>query len=685
MLWILAAATVAAPAPAASEPEAVETVEITVTRPVTGTLEQGTQAYKPEFFTPVRPATAMDMIKWLPGFNFEDMRDLRGLGGTVGNVLIDGKPPTSKTDTLSTVLARIPSDQVERVDIIVGGAPGIDMRGREVIANVVMKKTTKTRGSVTATNTTYTDGRVAPELLITAARNTGGKSWDASFTASQRVFPNWGSGRWVRTDGAGQDLFTSSVRGRGGGPSVIGTGSYEFPLVGGRLKLNGSGRWYKADVGEVATLEGTGERYTQQIVDIYRQGELGARYEHAFGKRTNLEAQLLQRVSDHDQTSATRRPPVLNDFDVADRLTEQVARATLRFKRDESLTLEGSAEGSFNTIDTTSTLALAGVPTPLPSASVRVHEDRGELGALASWKPTAKIGVTAAMKLETSTLTATRDVMLSRDLTFWKPRAVLSWTAAKKTQVRLRAEREIGQINFYNYVANAEFSNGTIRTGNPALLPMKTWVGEATVEQQFWNGASAVVALRRKLFTDVVDARYVGETTTIGIGNIGDGEQTELSATVTVPLKRFGLNGAMIKGTVTKSWSAVTDPTTGERRTVWFNNPAALQGELHFTYDLPRHKLNFGFDAFYYGAVTFYRPQVLDRTGAQPRLNLFAEYRIKPDFTVRLEALNVTDLTVHSTVKYYGGPRNVAPLLYADDRYLGINPSVLLRVRRSFN
>ncbi len=91
----------------------------------------------------------MDMIKWLPGFSFEDTRDLRGLGGAIGNVLIDGMPPTSKTDTLTTVLSRIPSSQVERVDLIVGGAPGIDMRGRPVIANVILVKSAVPRGSAT--------------------------------------------------------------------------------------------------------------------------------------------------------------------------------------------------------------------------------------------------------------------------------------------------------------------------------------------------------------------------------------------------------------------------------------------------------------------------------------------------------------------------------------------------------
>ena len=148
MTPILAAAAVAvAPTPA---PPTVEAIEIVTRAPVVGTLQQGVQAYRPEFFTAVRPGTALDMVQWLPGFTFEDVRDVRGLGAAVGNVLIDGQPPTSKTDTLATVLRRIPAGQVERVDIVVGGAPGIDMRGRSVIANVVLKKTTMLKGTVTA-------------------------------------------------------------------------------------------------------------------------------------------------------------------------------------------------------------------------------------------------------------------------------------------------------------------------------------------------------------------------------------------------------------------------------------------------------------------------------------------------------------------------------------------------------
>jgi outer membrane receptor protein involved in Fe transport len=99
----------------------------------------GVIAYTPADFAASRPNTALDMVNRLPGFTV-DVGDLvRGFAGAAGNVLIDGQRPTSKSELLTDTLARIPIDQVERIDIIRGGAAGIDMQGRTVIANVIRK------------------------------------------------------------------------------------------------------------------------------------------------------------------------------------------------------------------------------------------------------------------------------------------------------------------------------------------------------------------------------------------------------------------------------------------------------------------------------------------------------------------------------------------------------------------
>src|SRR5579862_10072810 len=87
--------------------------------------QNGVSVYEPAFFADARPNTAYDMISRLPGFSFTDVGSARGFAGTAGNVLINGQRPTSKSESLQSILTRIAARTVERIDLIRGGAPGI--------------------------------------------------------------------------------------------------------------------------------------------------------------------------------------------------------------------------------------------------------------------------------------------------------------------------------------------------------------------------------------------------------------------------------------------------------------------------------------------------------------------------------------------------------------------------------
>lgn len=90
---------------------------------------QGLLVFESVFFADARPDTALDMIARLPGFAFESGDSgTRGLAGTAGNVLIDGARPSTKSDSLDQILRRISAAGVARVELIRGGAPGIDMQ-----------------------------------------------------------------------------------------------------------------------------------------------------------------------------------------------------------------------------------------------------------------------------------------------------------------------------------------------------------------------------------------------------------------------------------------------------------------------------------------------------------------------------------------------------------------------------
>ena len=82
----------------------------------------------------------MEMVNKLPGFTFDGGAGVRGFEGAAGNVLIDGERPATKSDDLESILRRIPAGQVDHIDVIRGGAPGIDMQGKTVLANVVRRK-----------------------------------------------------------------------------------------------------------------------------------------------------------------------------------------------------------------------------------------------------------------------------------------------------------------------------------------------------------------------------------------------------------------------------------------------------------------------------------------------------------------------------------------------------------------
>jgi putative addiction module component (TIGR02574 family) len=101
----LALAQTAAPVPAQTP---AQTPAQAQAAPTTDAEQQGVLVFTPDFFADQRPNTALDMVNRLPGFNFDQGDSgTRGLAGTAGNVLIDGKRPSTKSDSLDEILDRI--------------------------------------------------------------------------------------------------------------------------------------------------------------------------------------------------------------------------------------------------------------------------------------------------------------------------------------------------------------------------------------------------------------------------------------------------------------------------------------------------------------------------------------------------------------------------------------------------
>ena len=297
----------------------------------------------------------------------------------------------------------------------------------------------------------------------------------------------------------------------------------------------------------------------------------------------------------------------------------------------------------------------------LPAANVHVTEDRGEAFATGTWTITPKLTAELGLKVEASRIGSTGDVVSQRDFVFPKPRAALTWSPDAADQWRLRIEREVGQLDFDDFVANSgNISTGDVRAGNPQLTPQQDWVFEGAYERRFWGGGDATVTLRHYAYTDVIDR--VPEFDSSGDefdapGNIGSGRQDELAFALTLPTDRLGLKRGLLTGQTTFRSSRVIDPTTGAPRPISQVHPN--DWEAHFTQSIPRLKTTWGFDAYGQFEQVSYRFNEIDTDKLKTYLGLFAEYKPKADLVFRFEVKNATSRGLeHAREVYAGAPRS---------------------------
>lgn len=686
MLLMIAAA--AAPAAEAAQPA-----------PVSATGERGVIAYPPSFFAEASPSSAYDMVIRLPGFTFDKGAPVRGLADAGGNVLVDGQPPVSKNDTLDEILKRIPAGVVARVELIRGGAPGIDMQGKTVLANVVRKTTGGFRAVLSPSINFIYDGRVLNGLRAEAQwRWSGGRSAELSQVYGKGPSEEFGDGHRVRYNANGSTRLRSDIDVDAGGQRIWTTGAYETPLVGGRVRLTGAFMLNPSSVELYDRYVGGGREYEYDRIDK-RQIELGGRFSRPLSERLGLEAVAFQQFNDTQTTVHFEAPNLVRDFALDRSGSESVGRVTLKLRQSPRLTLEGSVEGALNKLDSDTDLIVNARALVVPAASVRLQERRAEATLRGTWRVTDTLSLEAGVRQERSTVTSRGDVVLEKTLQFIKPRFAATWIPDPASQVRLRVEREVGQLNFDDFVASPGVaSTGTLTAGNPNLTPQQAWVTEAAYEHRFWGAGAVVLTARHFALSDVVDRIPVfgagGAVLADVPGNIGSGTKDELQASVSLPLDRLGVHAAQFRGQVTRRFTRVKDPLTGLHREISvprftqdireLSQLGPVGWDAHFTQDLPRLKAVWGVDVVGGVRESAYRLSEIETRKVSTTVLIFGEYKPRPDLTFRLEAQAMNQRNVKRIREVYVGPRNLGVIDYTDVRDLEWGGSLLFRVRKAF-
>lgn len=646
-----------------------------------------TLTYDPAFFAQARPNTAYDMIARLPGFTFNDGNSARGFAGTAGNVLIDGQRPTSKSDDLQSVLQRIPASDVERVDLIRGGAPGIDMQGMTVIANVIRKKESSTQWVLDVSDNFFQDGHTVPGASLNFTEHTSTSTFEASATRYAGYDDSVGWGTHTRTfynpDGTVASSYTQRAHTDGQGSGGAFTGAATVPLFDGTFKANLS--LQDSPFFSKANYYGApGDRFVTDD-SVGRNAELGLHWNGKLGSFED-ESLVLQRLGFSKDVNALHQAGDDEIFNSSSTTGESIARETLRYPWSDALTIETGLEGAYNYLDGDTSFIYNGVSQVLPDANAHVDEKRGEVFGQATWKISPQWLFEAGSRFEYSLISEKSDTSQSRSFFYPKPRAVLTWSPTKDDQVRFRYEKVVGQLDFGNFIATGNLGGNGVTSGNSNLRPDQRVQYEVSYEHHFWDKGSVTLQLIHEEITDVVDlvpVKASDGTLFDAPGNIGNGQNNQINMDFVLPLDHLGLKNGRFHAITNFQLSSVVDPVTHTNRVISGERPQDI--EFSLLQDIESLKSTWKIGYFNGWDERYFRlEQTQHRRVMPPYMYVYWEYKPTPDWSLHFELDNLGQFVYENEYFNFVGERNSTPLYFTDDRSIKSQPRIYIEVRKTF-
>ncbi|QIG79324.1 TonB-dependent receptor plug domain-containing protein [Stakelama tenebrarum] len=681
--WLASAVLVVGAAPAYGQDSLPAPVDNALVQEEPSAEDHGVLVYDQAFFAGYSPATAYDMIDRIPGFSLDvGSSSTRGLAGAAGNVLIDGDVPASKSDRIDEILARMPASNVERIELVRGGAPGIDMHGYAVVANVVRKRAATSQWVTDLNSYIYPDGGVGPQARLTYTRSEGERQTQFSIYGTRDRTGTTSHGSRVRTDVAGNLIQSADLDTRDRIYGINLRGTIVRPTGGGgKLRLNALVGLDTSDIRQDFTVvAGSGANEHNEASDRDWSGELGATWSRPIGGDFEIELTGLQRLGRYlyDQQSASGGR--VADFSLRSTSGESVGRAILRYKPEEEWAFEGGGEIAYNFLDSTTGYLSNGARVALPNESVYVSELRGEGFVQATWKAGDSLTLEAGVRAEVSRIAQNGDTDQSKSFFYPKPRLQLTWVPGEGHQVRLRYEHVLGQLDFDDFVASSEIELGTVAGGNADLKPQQTTVYEASYEYRFWGKGVVSALYQHYEYEDIVD--FIPLTDGYdAVGNIGSGSGDFLETSATLPFDRLGLKGVQLYLRAAWYWTRATDPLTGESRRI--SGTSAFGCAVNLNHDIDDGRWSWGVQ---HGCdvdkSTTYRVREFRDYRLPPLVTVYVQWKPTSDWTIRLEGGNVTDVTETYVRDIYSGPRNNAPLLYRERRETQFDPWLYLKIRK---
>jgi hypothetical protein len=650
--------------------------------------------YEAQFFAAFAPSNALDIVRRVPGFVIEETaEEVRGFSGKAGNVVVNGARPSSKSEQLSDLLAKIPARRVLRVEVASGDRFGSDYAGKAQVLNLVLSQEGGLDGNIKAALRRAFDGTVWPDLEASALIRSGASSFNLSA----------GTGRGRAVEVGFDDIRRVSDDTRLELRDKVNDLDFYDPFVSANWSNEGGtnkaahlnlryapSRFSLIQTNHVTPAAGpVRDDRLEQDYDTASY-ELGGDVTRPLGGGAlKLVALANRRTRDNFDSSYNRVGDLtiggFEQFQDA-RYDEVLGRLSWSHPKIAGFTAELGSELAYNKLENATGLFEIGsggarTRIDLPIDRATVDELRTETTLNLGRPLTTTLRLDTALAFETSRLKVRGDTEADRSLKFLKPSVTLDWKGKRGWHIQAVLRREAAQLDFYDFISSAELANDRVNGGNAALMPQSSWEARLTIDRPVLGRGLVKLELGHDWVSRLQD-RILTDEGFDAPGNIGSGKRRFAQLTFDAPLDKLGLKATRIKFEGRVQDTKVRDPLSGRDRP-WSGEWMKWNYELELRRDLA--SWSYGATLFDRAPFAFYRTDEIDSNfNNRPYVTAFVEFRPDKRTTMRLDFDNVIDTAGERYREFFDPNRTAALPVATEFRSRNSHIAVTFSVNRTF-
>lgn len=593
------------------------------------TTEDSRVVYPASYFSQYQTYSVNDMLDRIPGITVArgggpgpqggpGSGGGRGLGAGGDQILINGRRIAGKENEGGNQLSRIPSNQVDYIEIIRGTSGDLDVRGGGQVINIVLLQAESSASYAYEVNLDHLqDGTNRPGGKFSVTGQRGDLTYFLSAEREPRYEFRDGFETSYRADG-GLNETVDRDETRDAWPTTL-VSNFGYTLSDqdtANLNLQWSRNHFDFTADRIITdLESAPPAARIERDDTPTEEdswEIGGDYMHIFDNGSRWKTLLI--VNENESENIRTRFQVQPESEYTDlylrnyaRNRERIVRSSYIFDLTDSQNVEAGVERAQTILDTSLQLGLltsrAGSPafgglTPITNANGTVEEMRYEYFAIHNWQINERMTLETTLLFEDSEISQSGDINKSRDFNFFRPKVDYRFLITPSLQFRASIEKDVAQLSFSDFTANVDQSDDEQNAfeGNADLRQEQSWKYEANVEVRLPNDAGVInTNVYYHDLEDLIDNIDVstGDDILSARGNIGDGERYGFNLDSSLRLGFIEQPDMLVTAGLSMEESTVTDPFLNRERERSIRGGASRY-RLGFRHDLPDRNMNWG-------------------------------------------------------------------------------------------